>query len=300
MSIIQNDVIMNKNSNLKIIVLGIDGLEYNLVKKWKLQNILQEKYCKTDLSDYTVKVTPPIWGSMLTGKVDEEIMRIWEKSAKIVGLKSDVKQVWWAKLGIKILDLAPDKIRTKIENKFIENIGENPCEKSANYINDKNLINIFQFYKNPWTNGIPGFGRFDNNPTKRKLFKIALEGNKEPFRKYVLDQYKKEKKELFNILEKKENDLVFWYTPLLDSLGHIYISESINLMNYYLEINELAGSIRSKYQDSKIYVISDHGMEAVKGRFGMHSDYGFFSSNTGETIEKPLHLYDLLLKFKSK
>lgn len=291
---------MNKNTKYKIIVLGVDGLEYNLVKKWKLKNILQEKYCKTDLSDYTVKVTPPIWGSMLTGKIDKEIMKIWEKSAKLVGFKSDVKQVWWAKLGIKVLDKLPEKISEKIENKFFENIGENPFEKSANYINDKNLINIFQFYKKPWTNGIPSFGRFDNNSIKRKLFKTAIEGDKEPFRKYVLDQYKKEKKELFDILEKKENDLIFWYTPVIDSLGHIYISNLIKLMNYYLEINELAGCIRSKFSDSNIYIISDHGMEAVKGRYGMHSDYGFFSSNTGETIEKPFNLYDLLLKYKSK
>ena len=51
----------------EIIILGIDGLEYNLVKEWRLKNITQEAYRKLDLSDYKVVVTPPIWGSMLTG-----------------------------------------------------------------------------------------------------------------------------------------------------------------------------------------------------------------------------------------
>ena len=50
---------------------------------------------------------------------------------------------------------------------------------------------------------------------------------------------------------------------------------------------------------SLIYIISDHGMERIeqkKSSWGAHSDHAFFSSNTGETIEKPSQLYELISK----
>ena len=74
-----------KSGKPKVIVLGIDGLEYSLVEKWGLKNIMQKTYCKLDLSDYKIIVTPPIWGSMITGKIDEDVMKVWEKSAELVG-----------------------------------------------------------------------------------------------------------------------------------------------------------------------------------------------------------------------
>jgi hypothetical protein len=59
-------------------------------------------------------------------------------------------------------------------------------------------------------------------------------------------------------------------------------------MKYYFEINELVGRVKESCPKSKIYVISDHGMERMKQqktRWGMHSKHAFFSSNTGEKIE---------------
>lgn len=289
---------MIKKSSERIIVLGIDGLEYTLVKKWGLKNIMQKSFCKMDLSDYPVKVTPPIWGSMLTGEIDKEIMEIWKKTAQIVDLKTDIKQKWWAKVGTKMLPFLPSIIKNGILFKLLENVGENPFECTANYVNDKKLKNIFQFFKNPWTNGIPSYGRLDNTPERRKLFEQAISGDKKSFRDYEIKNYKKDKLQLFSTLNKHENDLIFWYTAMIDSLSHIYIAKPLTLMKYYLEVNELVGKVIAIDDNSIIYIVSDHGMEQVERGWGMHSDYAFFSSNSGETIDKPTQFFELILKHK--
>ena len=64
-----------------------------------------------------------------------------------------------------------------------------------------------------------------------------------------------------------------------------------------MELNNLVKSIEEKIDDNDIlYIASDHGMVPVKDdpRGGDHSDHGFFSSNTGELIQKPQDLFYLI------
>ena len=284
----------------KIIILGIDGLEHNLVKEWRLINIMQKTYGKLDLSDYNVIVTPPIWGSMLTGKIDEEVMKAWVRLAELQETEGNVKQKWWTKIGKNL----PLSINFWVWRHIFEPvIGGDPFETTANYVLDKKLPNIFQFFKKPWTNGIPSYGKNVSNAEQKILTKDAITGIKEPYKKYIIKNYMKDKSELFSALEKQDYDFMFWYTTLLDNLGHMEIGSPLtHLMKHYLEINEVAGKVKEIYPKSIIYIISDHGMERMeekKSSWGMHSNYGFFSSNTGEIIEKPFHLYDLLSKHKN-
>jgi len=257
---------------------------------------MQKAHCKLDLSDYDVIVTPPIWGSMLTGKIDKEIMKIWVRRAELMGGVDNIKQKWWAKIG----ELLPPKVDLWVFGHIIAPlIGGDPYEKSANYILEKNKRNIFQFFTKPWTNGIPGYGRLVSTPINRNLLQKAFLGKDTPYKDHAIKDYKRDKECLLSLLDSHEYDLIFWYTMLLDKLGHAYMKKPLTLMNYYLEINELVGKVVSHFRDSCIYIISDHGMKLFKGRWGKHSNHGFFSSNTGETIEKPYDLYNLILKYKT-
>ena len=286
-----------KSAYPRAIILGIDGLEYSLVSEWKLKNIMQKSYCKLDLSDYEVIVTPPIWGSMLTGKIDSEVMKIWIKHAEIAGGGINTKQKWWA----KIVDLLPPKIDLWIwYHIFTPLIGGDPFEKTANYVLDKKQKNIFQFFKNPWTNGIPGYGKQISNQNDRYLLQNAMLGKDAPFKQIYYKIYDIDKQSLLNTLDKNEYDLIFWYTTIVDKFGHVYMKKPLKLMDIYLEINQLVGTILKNYSKSSIYLISDHGMMLFRGFWGLHSNYGFFSSNTGELIKKPYDLYDLLIKQKTK
>jgi hypothetical protein len=285
-----------KSFQPKVIVLGIDGLEYSFVKKWKLKNIMQKKYCKTDLSDYKVIVTPPIWGSMLTGKINDEIMEMWVKQAQVSGLGINTKQKWWAKIG----NILPPIIDLWIwYHIFSPLFGGDLFEKSANYIIEKNETNVFQFFENPWTNGVPGYGKIANTPTKKYQFQMAMLGKDSNFKKEVLNNFSQDKEQLFKALNEKSHDFIFWYTMVLDKFGHIYMKNPLILMKYYLIINELVGKITNNFPDSCIYIISDHGMKRVEGGWGLHTEYGFFSSNTGEIIKKPYDLFNLILDHKT-
>lgn len=290
---------MKNETNKRVIVLGIDGLEYSLVEKWQLKNLMQEAYCKMDLSDYRVKVTPPIWGSILTGKIDEEVMDVWVRAAQFVNLKSDVEQKGWAKTVTILLPYIPPLIKNKIIYRILEKMGENPFEVTCNYVKEKRIPNIFQFFKKPWHNGIPSYGRLVNVPERRKLFEKAVGGDKKQLIDYEIKNYNKDKLQLFSALENNEYDLIFWYTPFIDSLGHIYIGKPLKLMKYYLEINNVVGKVKARDNNSNIYVVSDHGMEEVERGWGMHNDYAFFSSNTEEKINKPTQFFNLIIQHRT-
>jgi len=69
---------------MRVAILGLDGLEYELVKKFDMKNLMQEEYGKTDLTDFDLIITPPIWASFLTGLPPEkhgiQEMYRWESS----------------------------------------------------------------------------------------------------------------------------------------------------------------------------------------------------------------------------
>lgn len=76
----------------RIVVLGIDELEYSLVEEWDLKYLKQNAYSKTDLSDFKVIVTPPIWASMLVGKKTPEIEIYFVKRQKLISQESNIER----------------------------------------------------------------------------------------------------------------------------------------------------------------------------------------------------------------
>lgn len=281
----------------KILILGIDGLEYNLVEEWNLKYIKQQAYTKTDLSDFEVIVTPPIWAAMLTGKIIPEINETFIKryryySQKTSEVKIDLKTPWYIKVGRKIL---PKVIRQKI-NKIMF---PDPFKKTADFLlKTSKYETIFDYYEKSWTNGIPSYGRNVSTKEIKTAMQEAINGNLKPLVQYSLRIYEEDKRQLFGALE-KGYELIFWYTPFLDEISHFYIRKKLKLMNLYIELNKLVKDVKSRLEDEDIiYIISDHGMEPVPGdpRGGNHSDHGFFSSNTGELIRKPQDLFYLIVE----
>ncbi len=277
----------------RIIVLGIDGLEYSLVEEWKLEYILQRAHCRTDLSDYDVVVTPPLWGSMITGKIDREVMRRWKLHTLLAGMDS-----MRVKFAEKLGRFLPHRPTIWVWNHLVLPVtGGNPFESTADYVKKKNLHTIFHEFEKSWTNGLPGYGRVVSDSTARELLLEAFRGNRKPYIRYAIQLYKEDRERLFSALDRDYN-LIFWYTCLLDKIGHVCAGNKLEMLKYYLEINQLAKKVKKKCPDAIIYIISDHGMKPAEGagKWGVHSDYGFFSSSTGELISKPYHLYELLLR----
>lgn len=55
-----------------MIILAIDGLEYEYVKKFNCKHLMQEFHGKTDISEFTEPRTMVLWSSFITGKNKEK------------------------------------------------------------------------------------------------------------------------------------------------------------------------------------------------------------------------------------
>ncbi|WP_258083431.1 alkaline phosphatase family protein [Thermococcus thermotolerans] len=280
----------------RIVILGIDGLEYNLVEEWNLKHLKQRAYTKTDLSDFKVIVTPPIWASMLTGRKVPEIEEPFVKRQKFIArqtaIAKDIKKPIYVKIGAKIL---PKNIRRKIGNL----LAPNPFEQTYDYLlRTRKYKTIFDYFDKTWTNGVPSYGRNVSNPEVRAAMKEAVNGNLKSLVEYAMATYEQDRRALFEALD-GDYELIFWYTPFLDEISHFYIRKKLKLMNLYFDVNKLVKEVSEKLDDGDVlYIISDHGMEPIPGdpRGGDHSDHGFFSSNTGELIERPQDLFKLVVE----
>ncbi|NJE85496.1 hypothetical protein E3E23_06615 [Thermococcus sp. CX2] len=280
----------------KIIILGIDGLEYNLIEEWNLKHLKQKAYTKTDLSDFKVIVTPPIWAAMLTGRKVPEIEEPFVKRQKFLAqetnIAKDIKKPFYVKFGAKIL---PRVVRKIIGNR----IAPNPFEHTYDYLlRTKKYKTIFDYFDKTWTNGVPSYGRNVSNPEVKAAMAEAVKGNLKPLVEYAMRTYEQDRKALFEALN-GDYELIFWYTPFLDEISHFYIRKKLKLMNLYLDVNRLVKRVSEKLDEGDVlYIISDHGMEPIPGdpRGGDHSDHGFFSSNTGELIERPQDLFKLVVE----
>lgn len=60
-----------------IVVLAIDALEYDLVKKFHCRNLMQKFYGKTDISEFSEPRTMVLWSSFMTGmNIEQEILAL--------------------------------------------------------------------------------------------------------------------------------------------------------------------------------------------------------------------------------
>jgi len=75
-------------AEMKVFILGLDGLEYNFVEKWNLRNLKQREYGKLEvpISKRGWPSSPEVWASFLTGKHIKKISqdtynRLYSQSA---------------------------------------------------------------------------------------------------------------------------------------------------------------------------------------------------------------------------
>ena len=219
---------------MKIVILGIDALEYNLVEEWDLKYIKQKAYCKTDLSDFDVIITPSIWGAMLTGTKIEEIEKTYLKRAKLVAgggttHKKKIEQYWIAKVIARIL---PPGLKKIIDSLFLPD----PFKKTYNIVQRKRYTTMFDFFEKTWNNGIPAYNRNVSTKEVKELMETAVKGNTIPLFNYSMQLYRKEKEKLLKAIE-GNYELIFWYTPFLDEIEHFYITKKVKLLNIYMELN---------------------------------------------------------------
>ncbi len=143
---------------------------------------------------------------------------------------------------------------------------------------------FFSKFERPAVLDLPGFS-YDKHVHERsrsmlkEFFKAGSDEEKEHVRhaynKDAFDHHRKVKEEFMHALG-EGRDFVLGYFSVADVVGHLNFGDVTMMKMIYRDLDELAAVAGKKC--SHLLILSDHGMKAV-GRFGDHSEYGFWSTN---------------------
>ncbi len=161
---------------------------------------------------------------------------------------------------------------------------------------------FFSGFNNVKVIDLPGYSYdLKEHEKSRKLLKqffltkdqAEKESIKKQYNSDALSHHKKIKQLFLNALD-EDHDLVLGYFSFIDVIGHLNFGDDFLMRMLYKEADEIAQKIRRK--GLKLIVISDHGMKAI-GKFGDHSEYGFWSANFETGFDKPkiTDFYNLFL-----
>jgi hypothetical protein len=280
---------------MRVTIVGIDGLDYDIVEEMDLRYLKQQFYTKLSIPDECyIKIsstgertpwTPLCWMAIITGRTpQEELIPEREEIYK----NKLIESLRW-KLG-------PYLSRIKGKRKFLRKLG---------FINSRRRGEKFHTSDGPISRKINTiFNLVDrsinfNIPTYSETFR--LKPKKKIDGKELLGYMNKEsdlmKEYTLSVLNRKADyDLFMTYTRILDGYGHQSFRTEI-FYNHYRMMDLFMKEVSEKI-DEALLIISDHGFQKLEytKSGGKHSDEAYFSSNTQITtkIDSLLDVYNVV------
>ena len=291
---------------MRVIVLGIDGLDADLVLRWRLKAFMQQHYGTHDVR-VAVKpgdplYTPLIWAAFLLGKpaysygFDHKL--IAARRARIgyglpeIFCKIRVKLFGTRKLGIRplLLKLKLYDIKKVVEKAHeIEALPREALKDTFPEIAKNNGYKV-------WAREFPSY-----NDSKCAEWRArALEFVGIPMKEILEElerRYQYSIELLQNAIESMEShDLILYYTPIIDWASHkFYRLDNLKYMTilatYYKKMEKNISNLLKRVRRSAVLILSDHGFDPIKQE---HSDRGFWSLNV-----KPPKIPRTILDFKN-
>lgn len=257
---------------MKVFLLGLDGLDYYLVKEWKLRNLMLKHngFFKIPPEYYhpreKVPFSPVIWTTIITGKKPSEH-----------GVKD-----WytWGRILDKIRTL-PIIRRIKHKRKYLKIFGLRPKIVDKNY---HRLNTLFDIVKPSLAIYFPGYN--ESPEFHYRLNDAFYRGNLNNYIKTVWQVHRERVKKLNEELSKNADyKLVAVYFDIADLLGHACFTRCRgDLKRAYRVLDLLVGRLYKLYgEDFAFIVVSDHGMTLSKdGVSGNHTDYAYYAISIDE------------------
>jgi len=273
----------------KVLILGIDALEYELVEKWDLKNLKQEEYGKVELPLMNLQeaATVIIWPCFITGKKAKEMgfstIHVFPSPLQVI-----VENIY-PYFRRYLIDYNAKNVEEKIKGKqtFLDNVAHllkklgllhSPCRKDIrsetifDVIPDSMHLHV-PVYDN---NAFPPYRKMVveaiSNPAKRPLVELA-----------ALNEFKQRTKEVFEWLGKGNWRLFMQYFYVLDGIQHVFYNQPKKIAKFYLMFDEFVRKVREKIEnDTLLLIVSDHGQKN-----GIHTNYGFYSVNKPLGLKNP-------------
>lgn len=290
---------------MKVCIIALDALEYELVERFYCENLKQREYGKIDVTEFKQHsptgepFTPVVWSSFITGKMPNETGITIEPVDSSPGLEKVKRLVFRSDLADRIVDLLSirrwkliKKMRRLRHGRFSGARGvKEAWEIGEEYYKKMKLKTIFDSSKNPVVVALPAYKSYAQTAAREthtavketwmKFTKGEITGAE--FIQKETKLFEKEIDEALVMLEEKW-DLFVFYTKIIDYVGHFFAWNTKAMWLFYERadkfIEELGNRIRD---DTFILVISDHGMK----KNGVHSDHAFYSINTILGLTKP-------------
>ena len=275
----------------RVFILALDGLEYDLVKKWNLKILMQKSFGKIKLrKEYCIKprslraehesganvpYTPIVWASFITGLPPQ---------------KHKIKTIWTYGKILDFIRRLPIIRDIKGKRKLLYKIGLGPRVVSKR---DLNARTIFDVVKPSIDVYVPTYS--DNTELHRRLSKALLTSIKE-YEKEIWEVHRLRERKVFENLH-REWKLFMAYFDIADLMGHLHlVKRPQKLMRVYKRLDMLTFKIKKQTPEDTVFiVVSDHGMKPEPDGTGNHSDHAFYSLNI-ETDWKPSDITDFYHK----
>lgn len=280
----------------KVCILALDALEYDLVKQFNLQDIMQREFGKVDISMFRVLATPIIWGSFITGKLPEQ----HGISRELTQWRNPVLE----KLRRVIIKLKLDRTRARGKGKLLTSLGFHTIATSHEDLVMKfrrqNPQTLFDVVPNAIALSVPPYQTW-RDPKNIGLMKKVLDGEetKDNFEKQVWRVFKKKREKYMKILS-EDWDLFMAHFMFTDSIGHMFAGDMEKMIEAYLVAEDLVKKTKVNISDDTfLLIVSDHGMKQFKKTtYGLHSNHGFYSSNIELSLNYPkiTEFYSIITK----
>lgn len=257
---------------MKVFILGLDALEFDLVEKFAFKNLKQMEYGKIDLSTYNYILTPPLWGTIISGVPPSvhgiQTYKVWNSR-----LLEEMKHL------MTRIGLSKVKDRLIIPRKICEVLGlkrEFPTRKNLK------VTTIFDIVKESISIDVPAYNNWSSLWSEEAIESPLL------FEKRIWKDFEARKRECLRRIE--EDWMLFMvHFHICDYFGHLFRGNLSKMWEVYSACDELAYTLKSRVDDSFFLIISDHGMSPIRkgSQLADHSDHAFYSSNQKLALKNP-------------
>ncbi len=242
---------------MKKLILGLDGMDFDIALDLNLTNILQIQFGRIEVPINEVlgqPTSPEVWASFLCG---EHVKKMFKGR----------KRERLMKYLVKLKRMFP----------FISmGIGRKICGQ---------IVSFPTLDRKTWVD-LPNVKEF-NSPYysyTNEVFEYTQQFGKDKdldaYKKNILDLYERDSKRIISEVNLEVThpscDILFCYLHFPDMFNHLWFQEVDALYSHYRKMDAFVKGILDSVGDTHVIIVSDHGFDMSKGD---HSDFGFISSN---------------------
>lgn len=250
---------------MNTIVLGLDGLDYDLVKKWQLHNLQQLQSHKITVPCNLLRgvpTSPEVWASFLIGHYVSDLEFDIGSTGKLLKFFMYLRKYFHFSFGVG------KHLRNRTTHRTF------PTLPLPTFVDETDISEInapYYSYEPEVLNTFQQFGQGDLSLSRAIV--------------HMFEIYKQRKAQLMKKLQEKliDSRIIFAYMHFPDAIQHLCFEKKQPLIKeHYFDLDMFVLQVQEITANNIFMIVSDHGFNIEKG---IHSQHGFYSCNA--QLERP-------------